>query len=417
MLVAIAAVGLAWRVGYTLATHGDDSRLFDEGDAFAYSAVANSSVDGHWFADADGSHFADHPPLTVLALLPASAAFGGSVLAQRLTMTVAGVLAVAVIGLLGRTVGGRAVGLVAAAVATANPNLWMNDALVMSESLAAVLIPAVLLAAVRLRASTTTAGALAAGLLCALAALCRAELALLLPLVVLPAIGARRWRHAALAAATAVAMALPWSLWSSAEVGRPVLLSTNDATTLVGANCDDTYFEGWLGGWSLFCVLRAERAGGATTGDALRYARAHVGRLPLVLAAREGRTLGLWRPDQQVRSNVYEGRPAWASWAGHAAFWLLLPLSVVGAVALRRRAGRAAVRPFAACAAIVVFVSAAFYGLPRFRLPLDVATCVLGACAIYDAARRWSRSTASSITSRRLQKAKRTNRLPASASS
>lgn len=401
MLGAIAAVALAWRVGYALATHGEDSRLFDEGDAFVYSAVAHGSVDGRWFAEADGSHFADHPPLTVVALLPASAVFDGSVLAQRLTMTVAGALAVVAIGSLGRAAGGPAVGLVAAAVAAANPNLWMNDALVMSESLAALLIAAVLLAGVRLRGSETVRSAVVAGLLCGLAALCRAELALLLLLVVLPAIGIgmQQWRRAALAVATAVAVVLPWSLWSSVEAGRPVLLSTNDATTLVGANCDDTYFDGEVGTWSVFCVLRVERAGDATTGEALRYVRAHLGRLPLVIAAREGRTFGLWRPDQQARSNVYEGRPAWASWAGYGAFWLLLPLSAAGFLSLRRRAGGAGAWPFAACAAIVLFVSAAFYGLPRFRLPLDVATCVLAACALYDVASRWRRSTASSMTS------------------
>lgn len=45
-----------------------------------------------------------------------------------------------VIGLLARSLVGPTAGLVAAAVAALNPNLWMNDALVMSESLSALLI-------------------------------------------------------------------------------------------------------------------------------------------------------------------------------------------------------------------------------------------------------------------------------------
>lgn len=397
-LAAIAVAALGWRVGYTLAVHGDDARLFDEGDAFVYSAVAHGSVAGHWFEDVDGSHFADHPPLTVVALLPTSAVFRDSVLAQRLTMSVVGALAVLAIGLLGQAASGRAaVGLAAAAVAAVNPNLWMNDALVMSESLGALSLAAVLLLGVRLRGGAASVRfAILTGAVCGVAVLCRAEYALLLPLVVVPALGLRRWRLAAVAFAVAAAVVLPWSVWSSIESDRLVLVSTNDATTLVGANCDDTFFDGEVGTWSFFCVERAEQAeqAGATTGEALRYVRAHLGRLPLVVVAREGRTLGFWRPDQQVRSNVYEGRPEWASWLGYATFWLLLPVSVIGAVSLRRH-GRPLL-PFAACAVIVVVVSAAFYGLPRFRLPLDVATCVLAAYALVS---RWSRSTASSITS------------------
>ncbi len=71
-------------------------------------------------------------------------------LAQRLTMTVIGTLVVAAIGLLGRSVAGRRVGLIAAGVAAANPNLWMNDAVIMSESISALLIVALLGAGYRL---------------------------------------------------------------------------------------------------------------------------------------------------------------------------------------------------------------------------------------------------------------------------
>jgi len=400
-LGTIAVVALAWRVGYTLATHGDDSRLFDEGDAFVYSALAHESADGRWFEDPfGGSHVAEHPPLTVVALLPASAAFDGSVLAQRLTMSVIGALAVGMIGLVGRAVAGPAAGLGAAGFATANPNLWINDALVMSESLAALVVGIVLLFAVRLWRDGEPSGRMVIGFgaACGLAMLCRAELGLFLPFVVAPALGWRRWRGIALAAGAAAVVVLPWSAWSTIELDRPVLMSTNDTTTLLGANCHDTYFDGNVGTWSLFCVTRSQRAG-ESTADAIHYVRTHLGRLPLVVVAREGRTFGFWRPGDQVRSNVYEGRPGWASWAGYVAFWLLLPVTLAGAVALRRRKD-GPLFPFVACAVIVVVVSGAFYGLPRFRLPLDVATCVLAAyatCAAYASFSR--RATASSITS------------------
>jgi 4-amino-4-deoxy-L-arabinose transferase-like glycosyltransferase len=428
---------LAWRVGYTVAVHGDDSRLFDEGDAYVYSAVADETADGHWYRDPyDGEHFADHPPLTVAVLVPASAVFRDSVLAKRLTMSVLGGVAVVVlVGLAGRAVGGPGAGVGAAVVAAVNPNLWMNDALVMSESVAAVLIASIVLvglALLRRRAvddgepssSPSPWLVAAAGALCGLAALCRAELGLFLPLLVVPAIGARRWKLVAVAMAAGALTVAPWSAWNAAELHRPVLLSTNDGTTLLGANCPDTYVRGEVGTWSVFCVIESERVGRVGAGldasdvaarqraAALRYVRAHLGRVPLVLLAREGRTFGFWRPDQQVRSNRYEGRPTWASWAGYAVFWLLVPLSVVGAWRLRRRG--VPLLPFAACAVVAVVVPAVFYGLPRFRLPLDVATCVLGGYAL---ASTFNRLTASSSTSRRLQKAKRTSERPAVASS
>ena len=96
--------------------------------------------------------------------------------------------------------------------------------------------------------------------------------------------------------------------------------------------------------------------------------------------ARLGRTFGWWETDQQVYANQGEGRPTWASWAGYATFWVLAPLSIVGVVVLRRR--RADLLPAAACLATVLVVSGLFYGISRFRLPLDIMTCVLAGAAV-----------------------------------
>ncbi len=38
-----------------------------------------------------------------------------------------------------------------------------------------------------------------------------------------------------------------------------MLLTTNDGTTLLGANCQDTYYGSDIGGWSLFCVVGSGR--------------------------------------------------------------------------------------------------------------------------------------------------------------
>ena len=65
---------------------------------------------------------------------------GNHLLAQRLTMTVFGAGVVLVIGLLGRAVAGDRAGLVAAGIAAVYPNLWINDGLVMSETLATLAV-------------------------------------------------------------------------------------------------------------------------------------------------------------------------------------------------------------------------------------------------------------------------------------
>ena len=66
----VALVGLVWRVLYTWRLFRSDDNLFDEGDAFLYSFTATNTAKGHWYVNPfNGTHFADHPPLTVLSLV------------------------------------------------------------------------------------------------------------------------------------------------------------------------------------------------------------------------------------------------------------------------------------------------------------------------------------------------------------
>lgn len=385
-IVVVTALGGVWRLAYTLVSKGRDKDLFDEGDAFFYSAVANNLARGRWYLNPfNGRPAADHPPLTVLVLGPASRLFSNSVLAQRLTMTLVGTLVVAAVGLLARRVAGPVAGVAAAVVAAANPNLWMNDAVVMSEAISALLIVALLAAGFWLARRPTMGRAAGAGAVCGLTVLARAEMGLFLPLMIAPVVltaGALTWSQRlarlALAAGLTVAVVAPWSLWSTSRFEEPVLVSTNDGTTLLGANCPATYSGTITGGWSLRCVLDSGAAGLDASQLSARQRRlavdnirANRGRLPVVLLAREGRTFGFWRPDQQAYANQGEGRPRWATWAGFVTFWALVPFTVAGTVVLRRRG--TTVAPILAAAVTVVLVSGLFYGIPRFRLPLDVA--------------------------------------------
>ncbi len=412
-IALVALVGLAWRVLYTYRLFRDDHDLTDEGDAFLYSLAAQGTADGHWFEHPFyGVHVADHPPLTIASLVPTAWLFGDSVMAQRYTFCLLGAVAIVLIGLLARSVAGPIAGVAAAVVAAINPNLWMNDAVVMSETISTVLIAALLWAAVGLRRSPTLLRAGLVGALCGLTILARAEIGLFLPLLIVPTVLLARdlpWRDRLLRSGAALVCAglvvAPWTLWNTIEFDQTVLISSNDGTTLLGANCPATYSGHTKGSWAISCVvafneeerteergLDASEVSKLQRDAAIEYALDNPGRWPGVVYARLGRTFGWYELRQQVFINQGEGRPEWASWWGYRSFWALVPVSIAGAVALRRR--RESLLPAAATLATVVIVSAVFYGIGRFRLPLDVMTCVLAGAAVA-ALVEWLRSRGS----------------------
>jgi hypothetical protein len=246
----------------------------------------------------------------------------------------------------------------------------------------------------------TIGRAAVAGGLCGIAILTRAEAALFLPVMIIPILAFSRsidvrGRVLQIGIATLALLAVltPWIAWNNTRFERPVLVSTNDGATLAGANCNTTYFTDRIGFWDATCAfdgnddaLDPSQNAPVLRTQGLEYAGDHLTRLPLVVLAREGRTFGFWRPDQMVEATLGEGRPEAVSWAGFATFWVLVPPSVVGAIVLRRR--RVSLVPFAAALLVPVLVSALLSGIPRHRLPLDMAMCVLAAAAVVAAVRR-----------------------------
>ena len=403
-LLLIVLFALAGRVGYVLSVTRYDHGFYD---AVFYRLEANTVAEGGGFVyplpGAGAGHAAaDHPPLTTLVLVPAAELPGDSQLWMRFTMAILGSAVVALVALLGREVGGARVGLVAGGVAALYPNLWMNDGLLMSETLAALTSVAALLLAYRLLRRPTIAGAVGLGAACALAALTREELALLVPLLAVPAVwiatnrsGLRLQLVAALVGA-AVFIAAPWVVFNFTRFDDPTFMSTGDGIALLGANCAVSYHEPGLGFWNFRCLPAVAPRGDESVlsvdyrDRAITYARAHAGRLPVVVLARLGRLLGVYTPGQLARINSGEGRPEWASLAGTATFLFLLPLAVGGGVWVRRRRGR--IWPLLAPVWLVLLSSAAVYGTPRFRVPVEPTVVVLaavGATAVL--ARRWPR--------------------------
>ena len=407
-LALIALAALAWRVAYTLTVLDDlpDPAFTNRGlsqsfDEIYYRNTADLLTEGVWFKEPlFGSHdleAAEHPPLTSLVLTPV-ALVTNSELVLRLAVTVAGVGVVVLAGLIARAVAGRRAGLVAAGLAAAYPNLWVNDGLLLSETFAALLSAAVIYATYRLLDRPSWTRAATVGLLLGLAMLSRDELALLGPLLVTPAVLlvrgpdlAARLRLVGIAALAAAAVIAPWVGYNLARFDQPVLLGYSEGATLLGANCGTTYQGPMVGFWDGRCAAVAELEEQSRDAEhkrslAFEYIGDHTRRLPAVMLARLGRVWSAYRPLQMAEWSEAEGRPEWASLAGVAMFWALVPFAVVGGVRLRRRA--VPLTPLLAPFAIVALVAALFYGLVRLRVPAEVPLVVLAAVGVEAAVAR-----------------------------
>ena len=411
VLAIIAAAAFAGRAVYILAVTRHEHGFYDRA---YYTTQAEELADGRGFTNTGlfgkrGTPDALHPPLTTITLAPIAWATDDSEIAYRFTVALAGIGVVLLIGLIGREAVGPRAGLIGAGLAAVYPNLWMNDGLVMSETFAALGTAATIFCTYRLIRHPTWKNAAGAGVACALAMLSRAELVLLIPLLIVPAAltirglrQAQRVRLTGVAVAMALLVVAPWVVFNTTRFDRPVFLANGDTGVLTGTNCKETYSGHLLGSWFGLCTFSDYRmhdaplslSRHATQSQAFQYMRDHLDRLPLVVSARVGRAWSVFRPFQAADDSTREGRPYWASVAGLVMLWVLVPMAIVGAVVLRRR--RVSLIPVLAPIAVVTLNAAAFYGLVRFRAPAEVSIVVLAAVALDGAlaARAGARSDA-----------------------
>ena len=273
------------------------------------------------------------------------------------------------------------------------PNLWINDGLVMSETLATLAVALAILFTYRFIRTPKASTAAWVGVAIGLAMLARAELGLLLPLMVLPVVlmlrvlpFTRQLLLFLLTCAVTLLVVSPWLIANLTRFDDPVLFSTNDGLTLCGANLHRTWYGEGTGVWALDCaafpVPKGDRSvvSNALRNDGLEFIQDHLSRLPVVVGVREARVWNLYAPGFMANYNVNEGRDVEVSWAGFFAFWILVPCAVVGAVLLRRR--RVPITPLVSQFVIVAVTAAAIYGLVRFRIPAEVSLVVLAAVAV-----------------------------------
>lgn len=445
LLFLIVAVAFAIRIGYVAGAKDGPCvvRLPDGatvtvpsecavGDQLFYNAEANTVAEGRGFTEPYAGLMgmrsgpaADHPPLTVLVLAPVSwlaerpplqwiagDPTGSHLREHRFTMAILGTLNVALVGFLGRRVGrrrsdsGAAVGLVAAAIVAVAPFVWVNDGLVMSETVSIMTALAAIRLAFAAHDRRTPLRLAALGAACGLATLARAELVLLFPLLVGPVVwrapGIRARGTGLLAAAAATVVVLtPWVGFNLVRFDERTFVSTNDGIALLGSYCDAVFsgpavgltaIEGPASCLPPFPPGDQSVVAAEFRAQALDYAAANPRRLPAVAAARIGRTWGLFRPGDMISYNTGEGREEWVTRLGYGVYYPTLVAAIAGVAVLVRRRQRFAIAVLLAPVVAATVGAALTYGQTRFRATAEPALAILAAVAIVALVRRF-RST------------------------
>lgn len=180
-----------------------------------------------------------------------------------------------------------------------------------------------------------------------------------------------------------------------------VNLSTNGGITLAGSYCLPTFSPKSpdFGGFDDNCQfgdaavvvteIRPPNHARSWTESALNgelgglargFALNHLGDLPGVVLAREGRTWGVYAPGTELNYDVSEdgnGAPG-PKEAGQVLNWVLLPLAMLGGVRLAKRSRRRFL--IIAVPIMVVAINAAvFYGSTRIRTAAEPSIALLAA--------------------------------------
>lgn len=383
------------------------------GDAYYFHNAANLVVEGYGFINPWSYSLhphqyiqtADWPPLFVLVLAMTSVVGLKSFFAHRVWCCVIGAAAITVCGVTGREMAGRRAGLIAAFLIAVYPNIWMSDELALSESLSPLLVSLILLCAYRFWRQPGTRRMLVLGAVTGLAILGRDELALLIPLIVIPLglLARSPWRSrlalAFLGTLAALTVVAPWVGYNMSRFEKPTLVSSGLGITLASANCDETWSGTFEGYWSLQCSLRApidrhteESVQSAQAqAYALQYIRAHLHRFGPVELARLGRAFGAFHPLQQIELDSYvETRPYHWALVGLGMYYAFVVLGVGGIVVLRRR--RVPVFPLLALGLDVVATVLVSFGQTRYRTTFEVSLVLLSAVALD---RLWDRAGSS----------------------
>lgn len=377
---------------------------------------------------APGGPTAFRPPAYPLLLAGVYEVTGARWTAGRLVGVALGVLAVLLLYLIARRLFGRRVALCAAALAAIFPPLvWLNGSLP-AESLFVPLVLGALLALLRHRDAPGPGWAAAAGGLVALAALTRANGAILLipavPAVAMAARGRRSRRGvrrapvalAALVVAFGVVLA-PWTIRNEITFHRLLPLGTGEGYTVAGYFNPEVAAPGPFQAISQSPELLGqfaplfhqpvidEGALSATLGHSgLDFVADHPGYLPHAVWRDALRLVDLGPNHHFTRMISYKEMGIPPGWWGavSVSLYAALLLAAAGVAAVGRR--RLATPWFAWAFPVLLWLSVLWLGKPRYRIPVDPFMLMLAAVALVAAgdalARRWRSRAGNALPSR-----------------
>ena len=426
-VIALCALGLRWyvvlRARPTCASNSatvEPGCFQINGDVLYQFTQARLIGDGHFFKNGlehliTGNlvESAGDPPLYSLLLGTWSALGIDTVAQQRALAGVMGVGTVIVIAMLARHLGGDWAGWLAGVVAALHPLLWINEAMLMSESLYQPTVVAVICVAYAYCTVPCVRRAAAVGAVIGVAALVRAEAALLVVMLLLPLTvlartipGRQRVRHLLIGAGSALLVVSPWLIYNNLRFADPVTLTAASGSVLMAGSCDTAWSGPSIGYWAncftehglwddyeaAFPGITAQSPSERTVYDesvvdsfnrrhALNYIRDNLSRYPQVMLARVGRVLEAYRVGNTLEwAWKLEGRWRAPSTAGLGLYYLLVVPAAIGVWRLRR-AGRR-LTPLLAWWPVAMGTAALTFGLTRYRVPVDIAMIVLAAVGL-----------------------------------
>ena len=306
---------------------------FSTGDAYWYHFQAKLVAEGkgflnpfQYYGNGVVMQGGDHPPGLVAILTIFNKIGIGSVQAHRVALSAVGTASIALIGLTGRRMVGPAVGLTAAFVAAVYPNIWINDGMLMVETVFIFGIALSFLCSYRYLQDRGRWNVVGISIGLTLAALTRPEAAVLFLFLLTPMLLRRkdlswgeRFKQLGIAALIPIACYGPWLAYNMTRFENPVLVSTGAGQSLVVANCPLTYDGEYLGYWNVACLLPPylEDQGDIDNSEldpklqsiAKDYMFDNLDKVPKVMAARIGRMWGLVSPRPEHRSGWIRRRP------------------------------------------------------------------------------------------------------------
>jgi 4-amino-4-deoxy-L-arabinose transferase-like glycosyltransferase len=411
LAIAVAAGGVRVLAIYAVPHSPTNIYQLPAGDGFYYLKASEVLADTGEFGsrDAAGVVVPDvlHPPLYTAVLAGARLVGLDTVAQLRLFSAALGVVTTVVVGLAGRRLLSPATGIVAASIVAVSPAFWTYERNLNAEAVTFPLIAATILLAYRYRDRPSLWRCVALAAVGGVLALARSEQVLPVSIIIVALVlgtgdldlRARLMRIGA-AAITGLLILSPWTIYNAGRFDRPVLLSAGSGNAMTAGACDATFDGDLLGWYDASCWagrLSYRPEIDRTVQDetmrsaAIDYTREHIGRLPVVVVAREGRTWAFFRVGHQngEQAKAVDVPPS-VVWIQTILFWASIPLASIGAILLRRQ--RIVIYPLLVFPAVAVVTVALTFGDIRYRAPAEVPIVLLTAAGLVLLARRIRRT-------------------------